>query len=120
MSTMKTKLNGTLATVMTSWKNQHTQWVLRHMTKNFLNKLMANLEDADASAPQVYSSASRSFKKRVSSCLVSRVPEAIFLLLALVLFGGLAQPSTDRQPAKSRGKGKKGKRKGKSSWHKGG
>ena len=49
-----------------------------------------------------------------------RVPEATFLLLVLVLFDVLAQPSTDREPAKSRGKGKKGKRKGKSSSQKGG
>ena len=35
-------------------------------------------------------------------------------------FDGLAQPSTNRTPAKSRGKGKKGKRKGKSSLQKGG
>ena len=51
---------------------------------------------------------------------MSRVPEAIFLLLVLVLFDGLAQPSTDRKPVKSRGKGKKGKRKGKSSSQKSG
>ena len=39
------------------------------------------------------------------------LPEAIFLLLV---------PSTDREPVKSRGKGKKGKRKGTSSSNKGG
>ena len=57
-------------------------------------------------------------KKLESFCLVSRLPEAIFLLLALVFFDGLAQPSTDRKPAKSRGK--EGKRKGKTSSNKGG
>ena len=36
------------------------------------------------------------FKKYVSFWLVSRVPEAIFLLLVLVLSNGLAQLSTDR------------------------
>ena len=60
------------------------------------------------------------FKKHVSFRLVSRVPEALFLLLVLVLFDGLAQPSADRKPAESRGKGKNGKRKGKSSSQKGG
>ena len=35
------------------------------------------------------------------------MPEAIFLLLVLVLFDGLAQPSTDRKPVKSRGKDKR-------------
>ena len=44
---------------------------------------------------------------------MSRVPEAIFLLFGIGAFDGLAQPSTDRKPAKSRGKCKKGKRKGK-------
>ena len=50
--------------------------------------------------------------------LVPRVPEAKFLLLVLVLFDGLAQLSTDRKPAKSRSKGEKGKKKGKSSYQK--
>ena len=49
-----------------------------------------------------------------------KVPEATFLLLALPLFDGLAQPSTDRQLAKSRGKGKKGKKNGKASPYNGG
>ena len=59
------------------------------------------------------------FKKHVGFWLASRVPEGIFLLL-LVLFDGLAQPSTDRKLVKSRDKGKKGKRKGDSSAQKGG
>ena len=46
-----------------------------------LEQLDGNLEDADASASQVYASASRSFQE----ARVSRVPEAIFLLLVLVL-----------------------------------
>ena len=45
-----------------------------------------NLEDADACASQVNRSF---FKKHVSFWLVSRVPEAIFLLLVLVLLDGL-------------------------------
>ena len=50
-----------------------------------LEQFDGNLEDADASASQVYASASRTFKKHVSFGPVSRVPEAIFQLLALVL-----------------------------------
>ena len=54
MNTMKTMLSGTLSTVMTSCKNQHTQWwVLRQMTQNFLNSFGGNLESADASASEV-------------------------------------------------------------------
>ena len=44
-----------------------------------LEQFDGNLEVADASASVAV------FKKLVSFCLVSRVPEAIFLLLALVL-----------------------------------
>ena len=53
------------------------------------------------------------FKKHVTFCRVSRVPEATFLLLALTRLDGVAQPFIDRQPAKSRGKGKEGKKKDK-------
>ena len=46
--------------------------------------------------------------------VLSRVKSARgnFPLVGIGAFDGLAQPSTDRQPAKSRGKGKKGNRKG--------
>ena len=74
-----------------------------------------NLEDADASASQVYPSASRSFQEARE--LLSHVKRArgYFPVVGNVAFGGLAQPLTDRKPANSRGKGNKGKRKGKSS-----
>ena len=51
--------------------------------------------------------------------LLSRVKSArsCFLVVGIGAFDGLAQPSTARKLAKSRGKGKKGKRKGKSSSH---
>ena len=63
----------------------------------------------------MYASASRSFQEARE--LLSRVKSArgYFLVVGIVAFDGLAQPSTDRKLAKSRGKGKKGKRKGKSS-----
>ena len=51
---------------------------------------------------------------------MSRVPEAVFPVVGIGAFDGLAQPSTDRKPVKSRGKSKKGKRKGKSSSQKSG
>ena len=79
-----------------------------------------NLEEADASASQVYASASRSFKKHVSFWIVSRVPQAIFLLLVLVLWTAWLSHPLIEIPAKSRGKGKKGKRKEKSSSQTGG
>ena len=53
----------TLVTVMTSWKNQHTQWVLRQMTQNLLEQFDGNLEDADEPASHVYASATRSFQE---------------------------------------------------------
>ena len=60
------------------------------------------------------------FKKHVTFCRVSRVPEATFLLLALTRLDGVAQPFIDRQPAKSRGKGKEGKKERQTSLYKGG
>ena len=79
-----------------------------------------NMEDADASASQVYASARRSFQEARE--LLARVKSArgCFPVVGIGAFDGLAQPSTDRKPVKSRGKGMKGKRKGKSSSHKGG
>ena len=70
------------------------------------------LEDADTSVSHVYASASRSFQETCE--LLARVKSArgYFLVAGVGAFDGLAQPSTDRKPAKSRGKGKKGKRKG--------
>ena len=85
-----------------------------------LEQFDGNLEDADKSASQVYASASRRFQEARE--LLARVKRArgYFLVVGIGAFDGFAQPSTDRKPAKSRGKGKKGKRKGKSSSHKGG
>ena len=73
------------------------------------------LEDADASASQVYASANRSFQEARE--LLSRVECArgYFPVVGSGPFDGLAQPSADRKPAKFRGKGKKGKRKRTSS-----
>ena len=85
-----------------------------------LEQFGGNLEDADASASQVYASASRGFQEARE--LLARVKSArgYFPVVGIGAFVGLAQPSTDRKPVKSRGKGKKGKRKGKSSSQKGG
>ena len=55
MTTTKKTYTGTLVTVMMSWMTLHTQLVIRQMTHN--------LEDADASASQVYASASRTFEE---------------------------------------------------------
>ena len=85
-----------------------------------LEQFDGNLEDADASASQVYASASRSFQEAPE--LLARVKSArgYFPVAGIGAFDGLAQPSNVRNPVKSRGKGKKGKRKGKSSSQKGG
>ena len=98
----------------------HTQLVLRQITQELLEQFDGNLEDADASAFQVYASASRSFQEARE--LLARVKSARGYLpvVGIGAFDGLAQPSTDRKPVKPRGKGKKGKRKGKSSSQKGG
>ena len=56
------------------------------------------------------------FKKHVSFCLAKNY----FPVFRNGAFDGLVQPSIDRKPAKSGGKGKKGKRKGKSSSQEGG
>ena len=85
-----------------------------------LEQFDGNLEDADASASQVYASASRSFQEARE--LLARVKSArsYFLVVGIGAFDGVAQPSAERKPAKSRGKGKKDKRKGKSSSQKSG
>ena len=85
-----------------------------------LEQFDGNLEDADASAAQVYASASRSFQEARE--LLARVKSARgnFLVVGIGAFEGWCQPSTDRKLAKSRGKGKKGERKGKSSSQKSG
>ena len=79
-----------------------------------------NLEDADASASHVCASASRSFQ--LARLLLSRVKSARgnFLAVGIGAFEGLAQPSTDHKPAKSRAKRKQGKKTGKTSLRKGG
>ena len=88
--------------------------------EELLEQFDGNLEDADASASQVKASASRSFQEARE--LLARVKNArgYFLVDCIGASDGLAQPSTDRKLVKSRGKGKKGKRKGKSSSQKGG
>ena len=60
-----------------------------------LEQFDGNLEDADASASQVYASASRSFQEARELWLVSRVPQAIFLLLAVLLMAWLSHPLID-------------------------
>ena len=79
-----------------------------------------NLEDAKASTSQVYASESGSFQE--ARVLLSRVKNArgFCSFVGIGAFDGLAQPSNDRKPAKSRSKGKKGSRKGRSSSHKSG
>ena len=67
----------------------------------------------------MYASASRSFQEARE--LLTRVKSARgYFPVGIGAFDGLAQAPTDRKPAKSRGKGEKGKRKGKSSYQKDG
>ena len=85
-----------------------------------LEQFDGNLEDADASASQVYASASRSFQEAREHLARVKSARGYFPLLGTGAFDGLARPSIDRKTVKSRGKGKKGKRKGKSSSQKNG
>ena len=85
MTTTKKTLTGTLVTVMMSWITLHTQLVLRQMTQNFLNSLMAIWKMLMRPYLKCMLQQVAVFKKHVSFWLVSRVPEAIFLLLELVL-----------------------------------
>ena len=79
-----------------------------------------NLEDADASASQVYALASRSFQEAREILARVKSGRGYFPVVGIGAFDGLVQPSTDRIPVKSHGKGKKGKRKEKSSSQKSG
>ena len=87
-----------------------------------LTQFDGNLEDAEVSATQVHASTSQATVFQEARELLSRVESArgYFPVVGICAFDNLAQPSTDRKPAKSRGKGKKGKRKGKSSSQKSG
>ena len=110
MTTTKKTLACTLVTVMMSWITLHTQLVLRQMTQNFLNRLMAIWKMLMRPHLKCMLRQVAVFKKHVSFWLVSRVPEAIFLLLVLVLLmAWLSHPLIENR-VMSRGKGKKGKR----------
>ena len=112
MTTTKKTLTGTLVTVMMSWMTLHTQLVLRQMTQNFLNSLMVIWKMLMRPHLKCMLQQVAVFKKHVSFWLVLRVPECYFPVVGIGAFDGLAQQSTDRKSAKSRGKGNKGKRKG--------
>ena len=112
--------DGTLVTVMMSWMTLQTQLVLRQMTQTFLNSLMAIWKTLMRPHLKCMLRQVAVFKEHVSFWLLSRVPEAIFLMLVLVLLMTWLSHSLIEKPVKSRGKGKKGKRKGKSSSTKGG
>ena len=73
-------------------------------TQLVLRQMRGDLEDAEASASQVHASASRSFQEARE--LLTRVKSArgYFPVVGIGAFDGLVQPSTDRKPAKSRGK----------------
>ena len=82
---MMTMLSGTLVTVMTSWMKQRARLVLPQMTQNFLNSLMAIWKTLMCPHLKCMHQQVAVFKKHVSFCLVLRVPEVTFLLLALAL-----------------------------------
>ena len=71
--------------VMTSWMTQRTKLVLRQITQGFLNSLMAIWKTLMRPHLKRTHQQVAVFKKHVSFCLVSKVPEATFLLLTLVL-----------------------------------
>ena len=94
--------------------------VLREVTQHILNSLMATWKTLMRPHLKCMHQQAAVFKKHVSFCLVFKSARGHFLVVGTGAFDGLAQPSTDRKLAKSRGKGKKGKRKGTSSSQKGG
>ena len=98
----------------------HTPLVLRQMTQNFLNSLMAIWKTMMRQHLMCMLRQVAVFHEARE--LLARVKSArgYVPVVGIGAFVGLAQPSTDRKPAKSRGKGKTGKRKGKSSSPKGG
>ena len=79
-----------------------------------LEQFDGDLEDADASASQVYASAIRSFQEARETLARVKSARGYFLVVGVVVFltAWLSHPLTEN-PAKSRGKGKKDKRKGK-------
>ena len=85
-----------------------------------LEQFDGNLEDAEASAAQVFATASFSFQEAHE--LLSRVKSerGYYLVVGIGAINGLAQPTGDRKLAKSQGKVKKGKRKCNPSPYKGG
>ena len=107
---MKNMFTRTLVMVMRSWMKAHTQLVLRQM--------LAIWKTLEASASQVHASASRSFQEARGLLTCVKSARGYFPVVGVGAFDGLAQPSTDRKPAKSRREGKNGKRKGKSSYQK--
>ena len=95
---MRTMLSGTLVTVMTNWKKQHTQTDDTELLGHF----HGSLQDADPLASQVYASATRHFQE---ACEVpSRVKSARgdFPFVCMGAFDGLAQPSSDLQSLEAR------------------
>ena len=85
MTATKKTLTGTPVAVMMSWMKLHAQLVLRQMTQNFLNSLMAIWKTLMRLHLKCMHRQVAVFKKHVSFWLVSSVPEAIFLLFVLVL-----------------------------------
>ena len=85
MNTLRKMFTGALLTVMTNWMKQHTHLVTRHMTLHFLHILMAMWKTLIRPYLKCKHQQVAVLKKHVSSCLVLRVPEDTFLLLALAL-----------------------------------
>ena len=84
------------AGVMMSWMTLHTQLVLRQMTQNFWNSLMAIWKMLMRPHLKCMHRQVAVFKEHVSFWLASRVPEAIFLWLVLVLLmAWLSHPLID-------------------------
>ena len=120
MTTTGKTLTGTLVTVVMSWMTLHTQLVLRQLTQNFLKSLMAIWKMLMRPHLKCMLRQVAAFKKQMSFWLVSRVPEAIFLWLVLVLLMACLSHPLIENLVKSLGKGKRGKRKGKSCSEKSG
>ena len=109
-----------VGTVMMSWMKPHTQLVLRQMTQNFLNSLMAIWKTLMRLHLKCMHRQVAVFKKHVSFWLVLREPEATFLLLALVLLTAWLNHPLIASLQSLVARARRAREKGKSSSHKGG
>ena len=75
LDTVRTTMNRTLATVVTRWKNQHTQWVLRQMTPpvschHFLSIFAQRIVDSQFLSSHQFSNFVNTSNLGISKCFL--------------------------------------------------